>query len=413
MKKRIPIKEIHAKEVLDSRGNPAVEAVVRSDCGEGMAGVPSGASTGIWEAHELRDGGDRYNGKGVLNAVGNINGFIADKLKGFDVLDQRGIDRLLCELDGTKNKSSLGANAILGVSLAAAKCAAASLGLPLYRYIGGADAHVMPVPMMNILNGGAHSNNALDIQEFMIMPAGALTFQDGLRKSAEVFYALKALLDRDGYTTAVGDEGGFAPDLKRDEEAIEYIIRAVESAGFRMGEDFNIAIDAASSEWTKKGGGYLQPKSGRSFSREELVEYWAELCEKYPIRSIEDGMGEEDIDGWRLLTSRLGRSVQLVGDDLFVTNTQRLKAGIKEEAANAILIKPNQIGTLTEALDAIETAKRAGYATVISHRSGETCDTSIADIAVATNAGQIKTGAPSRGERTSKYNRLLWIEEEV
>lgn len=413
MEQFIPITDIYAKEILDSRGNPTVEVAVRTELAEERAAVPSGASTGVWEAHELRDGDDRYNGKGVLKAVGAVNDVISDALLGENILCQRHIDKIMCGIDGTENKSKLGANAILGVSLAVARCAAASLGIPLYRYIGGANAHVLPVPMMNILNGGAHSNNNLDIQEFMIMPLGELTFQAGLRKCSEVFHALKRLLDIDGHTTAVGDEGGFAPMLESDETAIEYIIKAVEAAGYDTEHDFKLAIDAASSEWVEDNGRYRLPKRGREFTREELVEYWAWLCERYPICSIEDGMGEDDIDGWRLLTARIGAHVQLVGDDLFVTNTKRLNMGIDESAANAVLIKPNQIGTLTETLDAIETAKCAGYNTIISHRSGEMPDTTIADIAVATNAGQIKTGAPSRGERVAKYNRLLWIEAQV
>ena len=413
MEKFIPITDIYAKEILDSRGNPTIEVVVCTEYGTGTAAVPSGASTGIWEAHELRDDEDRYNGKGVLKAVGNVNGVIYDELVGENVLAQRHIDKRLISIDGTENKSKLGANAILGVSLAVAKCAADSLGMPLYRYIGGANGHVMPIPMMNILNGGAHSNNNLDIQEFMIMPVGALTFQDGLRKSAEVFHALKSLLNSDGLTTAVGDEGGFAPNLENDEEAIKYIIKAVEKAGYNVDSDFKIALDAASSEWVNENGEYFLPKRLKSMTKAELVEYWADLCDKYPICSIEDGMGEDDIDGWKMLTDRLGSKIQLVGDDLFVTNTERLKKGISENMANAILIKPNQIGTLTETLDAIETAKQNKYNTIISHRSGETPDTTISDIAVAVNAGQIKTGAPSRGERVAKYNRLLWIEAEV
>lgn len=413
MKQYIEITDVFAREVMDSRGNPTVEAEVHTGYGVGRAIVPSGASTGKYEAAELRDGDKkRYGGKGVKNAAEHVNTRIADELIGMNVLDQRLIDMRMCELDGTENKSKLGANAILSVSLAAAKAAAASLDIPLYRYIGGVNPHIMPVPMMNILNGGAHANNNVDIQEFMIMPFGAKTFRQGLRWCSEVFYSLKSVLSDMGNTTAVGDEGGFAPNLETDEQALDIIVSAIEKAGYIPGEDFKIAIDAAASEW-ETDSGYMLPKAGVRKTSDELIKYWSGLIEKYPIFSIEDALSEEDWDGWIRLTSLLGDKVQLVGDDLFVTNPKRLERGIECGAGNSILIKLNQIGTLTETLDAVETAHRAGYSAVISHRSGETEDTTIADIAVAVNAGQIKTGAPSRTDRVAKYNQLLRIEEEL
>ncbi len=412
MKQYIEIIDVFAREVMDSRGNPTVEAEVETEEGVGRAIVPSGASTGAFEAVELRDGDSkRYSGKGVKNAVSNINEKIADVLIGMNVLDQRTIDLKMCELDGTDNKSKLGANAILAVSLAVARAAADSLGIPLFQYIGGVNAHTLPVPMMNILNGGAHANNNVDIQEFMIMPFGAGSFRQGLRWCSEVFYALKGLLAESGNTTAVGDEGGFAPNLKSD-EALSLIVTAIERAGYKPGEDFKLAIDAASTEWVKKDG-YMLPKSGIKRTAAEMVDYWEGLCTRYPIFSIEDGLGEEDWEGWQILTERLGNKVQLVGDDLFVTNPKRLARGIQSDVANSILVKVNQIGTLTETLDAVELAHKNGYTAVISHRSGETEDTTIADIAVAVNSGQIKTGAPSRTDRVAKYNQLLRIEEEL
>lgn len=413
MKQYIEITDVFAREVMDSRGNPTVEAEVHTGYGVGRAIVPSGASTGKYEAAELRDGDKkRYGGKGVKNAAEHVNTRIADELIGMNVLDQRLIDMRMCELDGTENKSKLGANAILSVSLAAAKAAAASLDIPLYRYIGGVNPHIMPVPMMNILNGGAHANNNVDIQEFMIMPFGAKTFRQGLRWCSEVFYSLKGVLSDMGNTTAVGDEGGFAPNLETDEQALDIIVSAIEKAGYIPGEDFKIAIDAAASEW-ETDSGYMLSKAGVRKTSDELIKYWSGIIEKYPIFSIEDALSEEDWDGWIRLTSLLGDKVQLVGDDLFVTNPKRLARGIEYGAGNSILIKLNQIGTLTETLDAVETAHRAGYSAVISHRSGETEDTTIADIAVAVNAGQIKTGAPSRTDRVAKYNQLLRIEEEL
>lgn len=413
MKQYAEITDIRGREILDSRGNPTVEAEVFCDNGcVGRASVPSGASTGEHEAAELRDGEKRYGGKGVRRAVANINGEIVENLIGFNVLDQRKIDLALRRLDGTPDKSRLGANAVLAVSVACAKAGASSAGLSLYQYIGGANAHTLPVPMMNILNGGAHADNNIDIQEFMVMPVGAATFSEGFAMCAEVYASLKTYLKGREKSTAVGDEGGFAPTLASDEEAIEAILEAVRLAGYRAGADFVIAIDAAASEWAD-GDGYFLPKTKKRFTAEELVNRWEELAEKYPIFSIEDGIGENDFDGWRLLTERLGDKLQLVGDDLFVTNTERLKMGIKEKYGNSILVKINQIGTLTEALDAVETAHKAGYTAVISHRSGETEDTFIADLAVATDCGQIKTGAPARSERTAKYNRLLRIEEEL
>ena len=414
MKQYLEIKDVFAREIIDSRGNPTVEAeVICEDGFVGRASVPSGASTGIFEAVELRDGGDRHMGKGVEKAVNNVNTVIADVIKGMNVLDQISIDRAMIEADGTDNKSNLGANAILSVSLACADAAAKALGVSLYRYVGGCYAHLLPVPMMNILNGGAHANNNVDIQEFMIMPTGATTFKQGLRMCCEVYHTLKKILAESAGTTSVGDEGGFAPSLEKDEDALELICKAIEQAGYKPGEDFRLAIDAASSEWANKDGTYTLTKSGKTLTRGELVEYWTDLCDKYPIVSIEDGVGEEDIQGWQMLTEALGNRVQLVGDDLFVTNTKRLKDGISQKYANSILIKVNQIGTLTETIDAVQTAQRAGYTAIISHRSGETEDTFIADLSVALNAGQIKTGAPARSDRCAKYNQLLRIEEEL
>jgi len=409
--------DVRAREILDSRGNPTLEAEVELESGfVGRAAVPSGASTGDFEACELRDGDEtRYLGKGVLKAVENVNEKIAEELIDFDALDQTGIDQFLIDLDGTENKSNLGANAILGVSLAVAKAAAQACGLPLYRYIGGANAKVLPVPMMNIINGGSHADNNVDFQEFMIMPVGAEDFADALRMGAETFHTLKSVLKKRGYSTAVGDEGGFAPNLKSNEEAIEVILEAIQKAGYKPGEDIGIALDPATSEmWLKDKKVYQFFKSDKSeISSEQMVEYWAKWVSQYPILSIEDGLSEHDWDGWDVLTKKLGGKIQLVGDDLFVTNTEILARGIQRGVANSILIKVNQIGTLTETLDAIELAKKNGYTAVISHRSGETEDTTIADIAVATNAGQIKTGSASRTDRIAKYNQLLRIEEEL
>ncbi|MBQ8354694.1 MAG: phosphopyruvate hydratase [Oscillospiraceae bacterium] len=411
------ILSVKGREILDSRGNPTVEAeVLLEDGSVGRASVPSGASTGIYEACELRDGDkSRYLGKGVSKAVLHVNTEIADALAGQDAMDQANIDRLLIELDGTPNKSRLGANAILAVSLAVAKAAANSLGLSLYRYIGGSDARVLPVPMMNILNGGAHAANNVDIQEFMIMPVSAPSWAEALRRCAEVFHTLKAVLKDRGIPAAgVGDEGGYAPNLRKDEDALEVIVEAIQRAGYVPGEDFMIAIDAASSEWFEEESGmYHLPKSGKVLSRQQMVAMWKRLSKKYPIISLEDGMGETDWEGWELLTNAIGSKVQLVGDDLFVTNTARLSQGIRQGIGNAILIKVNQIGTLTETLEAIRMAHRAGYTAIVSHRSGETEDTTIADLSVAVNAGQIKTGAPSRSDRVAKYNQLLRIEEEL
>lgn len=411
------ITKIHGREILDSRGNPTVEVeVYLADGSVGRASVPSGASTGIYEACELRDRDPgRYLGKGVSNAVHNVNTEIAAALIGANALDQAATDRTLIELDGTPNKSRLGANAILGVSLACAKAAAASLGLSLYRYIGGNNAKVLPVPMMNILNGGAHASNNVDIQEFMIMPVSAPSWKEALRRSAEVFHSLKVVLkERNIPVTGVGDEGGYAPMLKKDEDALAVIVAAIEQAGYIPGEDFMIAIDAASSEWYDEAlDTYKLPKAGKVLSRQQLVKLWERFVNKYPIISLEDGMGETDWEGWAMLTKAIGDKVQLVGDDLFVTNTERLSQGIEKGIANSILIKVNQIGTLTETLDAISMANRAGYTAIVSHRSGETEDTTIADISVAVNAGQIKTGAPSRSDRVAKYNQLLRIEEEL
>ncbi len=408
------ITDVYAREILDSRGNPTVEVDVYLEDGAfGRAAVPSGASTGAFEAVELRDGDKaRYLGKGTLNAVDNVNTLIAPGLIGLDAADQSGIDRFLIELDGTDNKGKLGANAILGVSLAVAKAAADSAGLPLYRYIGGANAKVLPSPMMNILNGGKHADNNVDIQEFMVMPLGAPTFSEALRMGTEVFHSLKKVLNSKGYNTAVGDEGGFAPNLGSNEEALAIIVEAIEAAGYVPGKDVFLALDVASTELYHDGI-YDLAGEGVQKTASEMVDFYEELCSKYPVISIEDGLAEEDWEGWKMMTERLGKKVQLVGDDLFVTNTRRLSKGIEQDTANSILVKVNQIGTLTETLEAVEMAKQAGYTAVISHRSGETEDATIADIAVATNAGQIKTGAPSRSDRVAKYNQLLRIEEEL
>jgi enolase len=408
------IERVHARQVLDSRGNPTVEAEVSLRSGAfGRAAVPSGASTGEFEATELRDGGSAWSGKGVTNAVANVNGEIAAAVHGIDADDQAVLDRTLIELDGTPNKSRLGANAILGVSLAAAHAAAAEEGQPLWRYLGGEAAHVLPVPMMNVLNGGAHADNKVDFQEFMIVPVGAPSFSEALRMGAETFHALKKTLHDAGLGTAGGDEGGFAPDLGANEEALQFLVRGIEAAGYTPGEDVAIAMDPAVSELFQEGTGYVLEHEGRTLAALELADYWADLASRYPIVSIEDGMDEEDWDGWRTLTDRIGGTVQLVGDDLFVTNTERLRRGIDLGVGNSILVKVNQIGTLTETLDAIRTAREAGYTAVMSHRSGETEDVTIADLAVATGCGQIKTGAPSRSDRVAKYNQLLRIEEQL
>ena len=408
------ITEVYAREILDSRGNPTVEVeVILEDGAVGRAAVPSGASTGVHEAVELRDGDkERYLGKGVTKAVDNVNDIIAEALIGLEATRQTEIDELLVRLDGTSNKGRLGANAILGVSMAVARAAASSVGLPLYLYLGGVAAKELPVPMMNILNGGEHADNNVDIQEFMIMPVGAKSFSEALRMNAEIYHNLKALLKEKGLSTALGDEGGFAPNLKNNAEAIEVILEAVVKAGYKPEKDIVIALDVASSEMYKDGKYHLEGE-GLVKTSEEMVEYLADLCEKYPIISIEDGLAEDDWAGWKLLTKKIGKKVQLVGDDLFVTNEERLVQGINKGVANAILIKVNQIGTLTETFNAIETAKRAGYTCIISHRSGETEDTTLADIAVAVNAGQIKTGAPARTDRVAKYNQLLRIEEDL
>ena len=409
------IADVYAREVLDSRGNPTVEVEVTTESGSfGRALVPSGASTGIYEAVELRDGDkSRYLGKGVLNAVKNVNEVIAPALVGMDVTDQCGIDRLMIELDGTKNKGKLGANAILGVSMAVAHAAADFVGLPLYRYLGGFNSKELPTPMMNIINGGEHADNNIDFQEFMIMPVGAPTFKEAIRMGAEVFHALKSVLHGMGLNTAVGDEGGFAPNLESNEAAIKVILEAIEKAGYVPGKDVMIAMDVASSEFYKDGKYVLAGEGGKVFTSEELCDFYAELCSKYPIISIEDGLDQDDWAGWDYLTKKIGDKVQLVGDDFFVTNTERLAEGIEKNVANSILIKVNQIGTLTETFEAIEMAKKAGYTAVVSHRSGETEDATIADIAVATNAGQIKTGSMSRTDRIAKYNQLLRIEDEL
>ena len=421
MKQYLEIESVFGREIIDSRGNPTVEVEVLVEGGfMGRAAVPSGASTGAFEAVELRDGDKgRYLGKGVLKAVDNVNNVIAPEIEGLNVYDQILIDKTLIDLDGTPNKSRLGANAILGVSLAVAKAAAEALGLPLYQYIGGVNAKVLPVPMMNIINGGKHADNSVTIQEFMIMPVGADSFRQAMQWCAEVFHNLKSVLKSKGYGTSVGDEGGFAPNLKSDEEAIQVILEAIEKAGFKPGTHFRIAIDAAATEMYEEAkangreGEYYWWKAGKYMTKAEMVAYWEMIVAKYPVISLEDCVAEEDWEAWKMLTDALGKTVQLVGDDLFVTNTERLKKGIKMGVANSILIKVNQIGTLTETLEAIEMANRAGYTAVTSHRSGETEDATIADIAVATNAGQIKTGAPSRTDRVAKYNQLLRIEEEL
>ena len=417
MEKQFLIKKVWGREIIDSRGNPTVEVDVILESGvRGRASVPSGASTGIYEAYELRDGDkSRYLGKGVTKAVEAVNGEIARALVGRKVTEQESIDRMLIELDGTENKSRLGANAILGASLACAKAAANAMGISLYSYIGDAQSVILPVPMMNILNGGAHASNNVDIQEFMIMPVSAPSWSEALRRSVEVFHTLKAVLKENNIPVAgVGDEGGYAPMLERDEDALSMIVLAIEKAGYQPGKDFKIAIDAASSEWyDKELDAYKLPKAGRVLTREQLVDMWTVFSKKYPIISLEDGMGETDYEGWEMLTKILGDRVQLVGDDLFVTNTKLLKKGIERGIANSILIKVNQIGTLTETLEAIRMAHEAGYTAIVSHRSGETEDTTIADIAVAVGAGQIKTGAPSRSDRVAKYNQLLRIEEEL
>lgn len=411
------ITDIIARQVLDSRGNPTVEADVHTSDGfMGRAAVPSGASTGKHEAVELRDGDKKkYLGKGVEKAVNNINETIAEELYGWDVTDQRGIDKSMIEMDGTANKGKLGANAILAVSLAAAKAAAQTSGLPLYRYVGGSNARTLPVPMMNILNGGAHADNKIDFQEFMVMPIGAPSFSEGLRWGVEIFHNLKTVLKEKGYSTNVGDEGGFAPNIQSNEEAIETVLKAIEKAGYKPGDQVSIAIDAANSElYNDKDKKYHFHKSGKTvMSSEALVEYWVKWCKKYPIVSIEDGMAEDDWKGWKLLTDALGSKIQIVGDDLFVTNVTRLEKGIKEKVANALLVKVNQIGTLSETIDAVTMAQVNGYNTIMSHRSGETEDSTIADLAVALNCGQIKTGSGSRSDRMAKYNQLLRIEEEL
>ncbi len=407
------ISDICARQIFDSRGNPTVEVDVELDCGAfGRAAVPSGASTGAYEAVELRDGGKAYGGKGVKQAVGSVNGDIADALIGMDAEDQRRLDRIMCELDGSPNKSKLGANAILGVSLAVAKAAAVSSGLPLYRYIGGVNARVLPTPMMNILNGGAHADNPIDIQEFMIMPVGAEHFSDALAQGVEVFQALKGRLKKAGHNTNVGDEGGFAPNLSSTRDALDFIVSSIEDTGLKIGSDIVLALDAASTEFFE-GNRYELKGEGLSLDAAGMASYLADLCKTYPIVSIEDGMAEDDWEGWQALTGQIGKTVQLVGDDLFVTNPARLKDGIEKGAGNAILVKVNQIGTLTETLDAVWMAQGAGFGAVMSHRSGETEDTTIADLAVATNCGQIKTGSLARSDRLAKYNQLLRIEEEL
>ncbi len=409
------IQEVKGRQIIDSRGNPTVEAEVVLKSGIRARGAcPSGASTGLYEAHELRDGGKVYMGLGVTKAVNHINTEISGALAGMDVRDCYGIDRKMLSLDGTNDKSHLGANAVLAVSIAAARAAAESLNMPLYRYLGGVSGTVLPVPMMNILNGGAHAANTVDIQEFMIMPVGACCFSEGLRQCCEVYHVLKNILKKEKLTTSVGDEGGFAPDLGSDSEAIEIILKAIEEAGYQPEQDFVLALDAAASEWKgSRTGEYHLPKSNQTLSTQELVAHWRELCKAYPIRSLEDPLDEEDWEGWRSITGELGDAVQLVGDDLFVTNTKRLQKGIDHFCANSILIKLNQIGTVSETIEAIKLAKKNGYTSIISHRSGETEDTTVADLSVALNAGQIKTGAPCRSERVAKYNRLLRIEEEI
>ncbi len=421
MKQYLEIQDVWARQILDSRGNPTLEVEVMVDGGYvGLAAVPSGASTGSFEAVELRDGKKGYYmGKSVETAVNNVNTELRDLVVGMNALDQVKIDREMIKLDGTPNKGRFGANAILGVSLAVAKAAASALGVPLYNYIGGCNANTLPVPMMNVLNGGKHADNSVNVQEFMIMPIGAPSFKEALRMCVEVFHTLKAVLKEKGYSTAVGDEGGFAPNLSNDEEALQYLEEAIKKAGYKPGKDFGIAIDAAATEMYDeankigKKGCYYFWKTKQLFTRDEMTAYWEEMSNKYCIVSLEDGLSEEDWDGWKVLTEKLGKKIQLVGDDLFVTNTTRLEKGIKNQVSNSILIKVNQIGTLTETLEAIQMANRAGYTAVTSHRSGETEDVTIADIAVATNSGQIKTGAPSRTDRVAKYNQLLRIEEEL
>jgi enolase len=405
------IQQVHARQVIDSRGNPTVEVELRLASGaSGRAIVPSGASTGEFEAVELRDGGEAFGGKGVTQAVANVRGELTNAVKGLDADDQAGVDRAMIDCDGTDNKGRLGANAILGVSLAAAKASAEEHGVPLWRYLGGDAAHILPVPMMNVLNGGAHADNKVDFQEFMVVPCGFDSFTRALQAGCEVFHALKQTLHERGLGTTVGDEGGFAPDLESNEQALEFLVAGIEAAGYKPGDDVAIALDPATSEIFKSGS-YELEHEGRSLSSAELTDYWADLASRYPILSIEDGMDEEDWDGWKVLTDRIGENVQLVGDDLFVTNTKRLRRGIDSGVANSILVKVNQIGTLTETLDAVSTATGAGYSAVMSHRSGETEDVTIADLAVATGCGQIKTGAPSRTDRVAKYNQLLRIEE--
>jgi enolase len=408
------ISEIRARQILDSRGNPTVEADVRLESGaSGRAAVPSGASTGELEALELRDGGDAYMGKGVLRAVENVEGPIADRVRGMDASDQAAVDRAMIELDGTPNKGKLGANAILAVSLATARAAAAHVRQPLYTYLGGDDAVVLPVPLMNILNGGSHAANNVDFQEFMVVPVGAQRFEDALRMGVEIFHSLAKVLKSQGKSTAVGDEGGFAPDLATNEEAVDVILTAIDKAGYRAGEDVVLALDPAASEFYRDGAYVFHKSSHERRSSQGMADFWRDWCDRYPIRSIEDGLAEDDWDGWKQMTATLGDRIQLVGDDLLVTNTEILRRGIEEKAANAILIKVNQIGTLTETLEAIEMARDAGWRYIISHRSGETEDTFIADLAVATGSGQIKTGSASRTDRTAKYNRLLRIAEEL
>ena len=421
MEKDMRIKEVHAREVLDSRGNPTVEVEVKLECGaKGRAIVPSGASTGAFEAVELRDGDkSRYLGKGVLKAVANVNDVIAKEVVGMDATEQEKLDELMNKLDGTDNKGKLGANAILGVSMAVMRAAAEAQEVSIHTYIGDGEGVTLPVPMMNILNGGKHADNSVNVQEFMVMPVGAPSFREALRWCAEVFHNLKSVLKAKGYSTAVGDEGGFAPNLKKDEEALEYIVEAITKAGYTPGKDFRIAIDAAATEMYEeakkigKEGSYYFWKTGEIFTVEEMVAFWEEMCEKYPIISLEDGLAEEDWEGWKVLTDRLGKKIQLVGDDLFVTNVSRLNKGIETKVANSILIKVNQIGTISETLAAIKLANDNGMTAVVSHRSGETEDTTIADLVVGLNAGQIKTGAPSRTDRVAKYNQLLRIEEEL
>ena len=407
------IEYVIGREVLDSRGHPTVEVEVGLESGAtGRAIVPSGASTGEHEAMELRDGGTRYVGKGVMKAVANVNGALRDLLVGHEALDQRGIDFAMIDLDGTPNKGALGANAILGASMAIARAAADELDLPLYRYVGGVNAHALPVPMLNVVNGGVHADNTIDLQEFMVMPVGAASFSEALRWGVETYHTLKKILHDRGLSTAVGDEGGFAPNLAKNEDAIKILVEAIELAGYTPGEQIAIALDPASSE-VYKGGAYVLAGEGRTLSSEEFVGFWVDLCDRYPIVSIEDGMAEDDWDGWAALTKALGSRIQLVGDDLFVTNSQRLQMGIDRKTANSILVKVNQIGTLTETLDAVGLATRNGYSAVMSHRSGETEDSTIADLAVATNCGQIKTGAPARSDRVAKYNQLLRIESQL